>query len=244
MKLAYDLHIHSCLSPCGAEDMTPANIAGMAMLAGLQVIAVADHNSCLNCPAVCKAAERLGLLAVPAMELTTAEEVHVLCLLPDLERAAEWSAFVREKLPDLRGDNRFFGPQMILDSEDHVLGQEERLLASASEIGIYDVHRLVAELGGIALPAHIDRSSFSLLSNLGLYDPEMGFTMAEVSYSADRGALRKLPGLETLPFLSNSDAHDLFSIRDASLTIEPEEATPAGVIAWLSAQRNAQNTLL
>jgi len=243
MKLTYDLHIHSCLSPCGAEDMTPANIAGMAMLAGLQVIAVADHNSCLNCPAVSRAAEELGLLAVPAMELTTQEEVHVLCLLPDLERAAEWSAFVRKTLPDLRGDNRFFGEQLIRDHEDNVIGREERLLASASDIGIYDVHRFVDELGGIAIPAHIDRTSFSLLSNLGLYDPEMGFTMAEVTLDADRVTLRRQPGLSDLPFLADSDAHDLFAIRDASLTINPDEATPAGIVRWLRAQTVARGSL-
>ncbi len=244
MRLYYDLHIHSCLSPCGAEDMTPNNIVNMSLLAGLQVIAVADHNSCRNCPAVCRAAERAGLLAVPAMELTTAEEVHVLCLLPDLDRAAEWSDYVRERLPDLRGDNRFFGEQLVMDERDEVTGREERLLASASDIGIYDVHRLVAELGGIALPAHIDRSSFSLLSNLGFYDAEMGFTLAEVSFQGDRAALRRQPGLEELPFLSNSDAHDLFAIRDASMLLEPREATPAGIIAWLNEQKKAQGVTL
>lgn len=219
--------------------MTPNNIVNMAMLAGVQVIAVADHNSCRNCPAVCAAAERAGLLAVPAMELTTAEEVHVLCLFSELSQAAQWSDYVWQRLPDLRGDNEFFGPQRVLNDRDEEIGREERLLASASEITVYQVHQLVEELGGVALPAHIDRSSFSLLSNLGFFDPEMGFTLAEVSPQADLAALRKMPGLSALPFLSDSDAHDLFAIPDACRWIEPEQATAAGVVQWLKGLKTA-----
>ena len=73
-ELSYDLHIHSCLSSCGDDDMTPGNIVGMAAIKGLDVIAVTDHNSCRNCPAVLKLAEQYGVLAIPGMELTTAEE--------------------------------------------------------------------------------------------------------------------------------------------------------------------------
>ena len=96
-KRYYDLHIHSCLSPCGAESMTPNNIVNMAQLAGLDVIAVADHNSALNCPAVMAAGERAGLLVLPGMELTTSEEVHVLCLFETLKGALACSARVREE---------------------------------------------------------------------------------------------------------------------------------------------------
>ena len=219
--------------------MTPNNIVNMAMLAGLQLIAVADHNSCRNCPAVAAVAEEVGLLAIPAMELTTQEEVHVLCLLPDLDRAAELSEYVRNRLPDLRNENRFFGPQQVMDAQDRVIGEEKRLLASASEIGVYEVAALLETLGGLAIPAHIDRSSFSLLSNLGLFDPAMGFTLAEVSFQGNRQDLRSQPGLKEIPFISNSDAHDLMSIRDASVYLEPEELTPAGIIAYLRQQKAA-----
>ena len=85
--LYYDLHIHSCLSPCGSEDMTPYNIAAMAALKGLDVIAVTDHNSCKNCPAVLAAAKEYGVLALPGMELTTSEEVHAVCLFETLDAA-------------------------------------------------------------------------------------------------------------------------------------------------------------
>lgn len=97
-ELSYDLHIHSCLSPCGDDDMTPGNIVGMAAIKGLDVIAVTDHNSCRNCPAVLKLAEQYGVLAIPGMELTTAEEVHAVCLFSELSAAMEFDRFVYEKL--------------------------------------------------------------------------------------------------------------------------------------------------
>ena len=92
MNLFYDLHIHSCLSPCGDEDMTPANIAGMAMVKGLDLIALTDHNSCRNCPALLAAAEEYGILAMPGIEVTTAEEVHAVCLFDNLEAALEFDS--------------------------------------------------------------------------------------------------------------------------------------------------------
>ena len=86
-ELYYDLHIHSCLSPCGDDDMTPANIVGMSVIKGLDVIAVTDHNSCKNCPAVLTAAEEYGILAIPGMEINTSEEVHAVCLFEELKAA-------------------------------------------------------------------------------------------------------------------------------------------------------------
>lgn len=98
INLFYDLHIHSCLSPCGSDDMTPYNIAGMAALKGLDVIAVTDHNSCKNCPAVLAAAKEYGILAVPGMEINTSEEVHAVCLFKSLEKAMEFDAYVYGRL--------------------------------------------------------------------------------------------------------------------------------------------------
>ena len=87
MKLRYDLHLHSCLSPCGDMDMTPNNLVGMAKLLGYDLIALTDHNSCLNTPAAVKAGQRLGVTVVPGMELCTREEAHVVCLFPTVEAA-------------------------------------------------------------------------------------------------------------------------------------------------------------
>ena len=234
MTLTYDLHIHSCLSACGDGDMTPANIAAMAKLAGLQVIAVSDHNSCLNAPAAEKAARRAGLLFVPAMELTTAEEVHILCLLPSLGQARCFSSYVREHLPDRKNNVLVFGAQTVMDEEDAVVGQEERMLTAATDIGIYEVAGLLESYGGLAVPAHIDRPSFSLLENLGYYDPDMHFSCMEVTRRCDVSALRKEhPELAHIALITNSDAHFLGGIQDAGPTLEICEYSAAGVLEAL-----------
>ena len=98
MRLTYDLHIHSCLSPCGDNDMTPANIAGMAAVKGLDIIAVTDHNSCRNCAPAMKMAGEYSVIALPGMELCTEEEVLVVCLFPELYAAMEFDGLVYDIL--------------------------------------------------------------------------------------------------------------------------------------------------
>lgn len=231
--MTFDFHLHSCLSPCGDGDMTPANIAGMCALAGIQAVALTDHNTCGNCAAFCAAAEALGLLALPGMELTTAEEVHVVCLLPGLDEAAAFSAAVYRRLPDLPNDAGIFGEQIRMDAADGVLGEEPRLLAGAADIGVYDAAALAERYGGVAYPAHIDRPSFSLLSNLGLWDPFMGFRRAELSRSCPPDILEKHPDLAGVPTLTGSDAHYLDQIMDAHQTMKVPRRTARAVLDWL-----------
>ena len=219
MKVFYDFHIHSCLSPCGDNDMTPCNIAGMAALCGLQAIAVADHNSCGNCPAVLSAAREKGILAVPAMELTTAEEAHVLCLLPDVDAAMEFSAYVYSRLPDIPNNTGIFKAQLIYGENDNVIGEEPRFLLTATEISINEVFLLLREFGGVAVPAHVDRRSFSVLSNLGSWHPSWGFTAYE-QYDRDFDLTGRFPEMKGLKRIFNSDAHSLDRMRDAENTIE------------------------
>ncbi len=234
VSLFYDLHMHSCLSPCGDDDMTPYNVAGMAALCGLQVIALSDHNTCGNCAPFLAAAAEAGLIALPAMELTTSEEVHVLCLLPTLEAARAFSDYVYGRLPDFPNDESIFGRQVRMGEADTVLGVEPRLLTSATDIGLYDVAALLASYGGAAIPAHIDRPSFSLLANLGFYDPSMGFSVMELTAAADEGALRKAhPELAGVRFIRNSDAHYLHQIPEAGKTLTVEAATAEGVLRAL-----------
>lgn len=231
MKLKYDLHIHSCLSPCGSDDAAPGDIAGFCKLAGLDVAALADHNSSRNCPAFLEAAADYGLLALPAMELTTAEEVHVLCLLPDLAAAEQLERFVSPRLPP--GDNipEVFGDQLVMDSDGNVLSRDRRLLTGAADIGVYQVAELLGSLGGLAIPAHIDRSSYSLLANLGFLTPDMQFPLVELSRSADPAALLvRNPELAGLPVLVNSDAHRLSDIPNGARELEVEEYSARGVL--------------
>lgn len=224
MKLYYDLHIHSCLSPCGDDQSTPGNLAGMLKLAGIDAVALTDHNTCGNCRPFIKHAEGYGLVALPGMELTTSEEVHVVCLFEDIENAGGFSREVYKSLPPIPNKPEIFGPQVLRGEDDEAAGFEEKLLISATRIGIYDVAAMAGEYGGVAFPAHIDRPGFSLLANLGLWDDAMGFMFYEKTRGADPSAL------PARPFLINSDAHRLEDIPDAAYSLEAEERSAKGVL--------------
>ena len=231
MKIAYDLHLHSCLSLCAEDDCTPAAIAGMAMLAGIEAFALADHQSARNCPAAARAAEAYGLIFVPGMELCTSEEVHVLCLFETVEGALAFSDYVAERLMIPFPRKRLDWRQTVMDEHDQPIAEEERWLGSPADIGIYDVAALVQQYGGLAIPAHIDRPSSSLLANLGLYDPGMGFCCCEITPGCDAALLREAhPELEGMPFIRNSDAHELASIPDAAHHLEVAEASAKGIL--------------
>lgn len=232
MELRFDFHLHSCLSPCGDMRMTPATVAGMCALAGLDVAALTDHNSCGNCAAFCAAAEAYGLLALPGMELCTAEEIHVICLLPDLDRAAAFSREVRENLPNIPNAPEIFGPQVLMDKEDRILGEEPLLLSGASFFSIVDLPALMERYDGVAWPAHIDRPSYSILSNLGLWDPTLGFPLAEISRCCppDFFQRRDLLGI---PMITGCDAHSLEQIPDQFSSMEVSERSRSAVLTWL-----------
>ena len=235
MKLYYDLHLHSCLSPCASNDMSPANIAAMCALAGLNVVALTDHNTTGNCAAFCAACARYGLLALPGMELTTAEEIHVICLFPDPDAASAFGDLVSRRLPPFANDSRIFGSQLYMDSEDGILGEEPRLLLTAADIGVYEAAALTADFGGVAYPAHIDRPAFSLLSNLGLWDKALAFPLAERSPDCPADFLSGRPDLQGVGLITSSDAHTLDRIGRAGHSMELSDPTPNGVLNWLRA---------
>ena len=162
--LTYDLHIHSCLSPCGDDDMTPANIAGMAALKGLEAVALTDHNTCRNCPAFMAAAREYGVLAVPGMEINTSEEVHAVCLFPNLEAALCFDSYVYGKLIRFPNNEAIFGKQQIYNEQDQVCGTEPNLLINATEISFDGLWELVRSYGGVMFPAHVDKTANSLIS--------------------------------------------------------------------------------
>lgn len=234
MKLTYDLHIHSCLSPCGDDDMTPANIAGMAALKGLEAIALTDHNTCRNCPAFLAAAARYGVLAVPGMEINTSEEVHAVCLFPDLEAALDFDAYVYGKLIPFPNNEAIFGKQQIYDDQDHVRATEPNLLINATEISFDGLWELVRSYGGVMFPAHVDKAANSLISNLGFIPPDSKFGTVEVKDLKNLHQLkRNNPYLEGCRIISNSDAHYLEDINEPGLTLDVEEKSVRGVIRGL-----------
>ncbi|MBQ7116267.1 MAG: PHP domain-containing protein [Clostridia bacterium] len=235
MKLHYDFHIHSCLSPCGDSDMTPNNIVNFAKLMGYDAIALTDHNTALNCPAVAKIAEKNGITFIPGMELCTSEEVHIVCLFYTLEDALSFSDYVKSTMPPIKNKPSVFGEQLICDENDNVIGQEETLLVTASGISTERVVKKVQEYNGICYPAHIDRSSFSILSNLGVIDEYFGFKCAEIFDITKEDELKqKHPYLNQLKILSDSDAHYLENMRLPQQTVDVAENTVKAILDYLN----------
>ncbi|MBQ8894055.1 MAG: phosphoesterase [Clostridia bacterium] len=219
MELRYDLHIHSALSPCGDGDMTPNNIVNMAMICGLDMIAVSDHNTTGNVEAVMCVGKEVGITVVPAMELETAEEIHVLCLFPTLEAARAFDEEqVKPALPPIRNDPKIFGFQHLMDEEDRVLGEDPRYLINATTISLDGLPELVDSYGGVAVPAHIDKQTKSLVGNFGMVGDYMGFHSFELSRNLPDAFLIATPGLGKRPYvyIHDSDAHYLQDIGEHS----------------------------
>lgn len=235
MKLKYDFHLHSCLSPCGDNDMTPYNLVNMAKLMGYDIIALTDHNSCLNCPSAVKVGEEIGLTVVPGMELCTSEEIHTVCLFPTVEKALEFSEYVKTTMIPIKNDESIFGNQYIMDEADRIIGSEEILLTSASGISIDDVVKETARFDGAAFPAHLDRASYSVLSVLGFLYPEMNFTTAEFTHKAFIPQYEeKHELLKSMKHLRNSDAHYLENMVEASEKIDVTECTARAVVDYIT----------
>ena len=210
----YDLHVHSCLSPCGDNDNTPNNIAGMASLCGLDIVALTDHNTAKNCPAFFAAAEKYGIIPIAGMELTTSEDIHVVCLFETLAEALEFDSFIETKRIRIKNKPQIFGEQLILDQDDNVIGQEENLLSNATMISIDEVNSAVLKFNGICYPAHIDRFSNGIIAILGTIPSDSEFTFYEV-HSKDRiESLANDHSINPDRFIVSSDAHYLTDMRD------------------------------
>lgn len=234
MSLYYDFHIHSCLSPCGDMDMTPQNIANMAKIMGFDAIALTDHNTARNCPATAKVAESLGITFIPGMELCTSEEVHIVCLFYTVEQALSFSDYVYDSLPPVKNKPSVFGEQAILNEQDELIANEEKLLITASNISAAKAVETVKALGGICYPAHIDRSSFSIISNLGTIDDSFGFSCAEIfDISKETELKEKHPYLKELRILSDSDAHYLENLRLPEQTLDISENSVKAILDYL-----------
>lgn len=234
MRVYYDLHLHTCLSPCGDEDMTPWNTVNMAKLLGLDMIAVTDHNSCKNCRSAMEVGEKIGITVVPGMELCTAEEVHCICLFDDIDKAEAFSEYVRAMMPDIRNREEIFGTQLFMDSADGVLGKEDVLLTAASSISIDSLPGLVKDYGGVCYPAHIDRESYSILSSLGDFPPELEVNAFELTPTEEEGYyLESYAYLKGKSLLRSSDAHYLENMREREFYLELPENSAAALIEYL-----------
>ena len=228
----YDLHVHSCLSPCADNDMTPNNIAGMAALKGLQIVALTDHNSCKNCPAFFEACRRQGIIAIAGMELSTAEDIHLVCLFRELDDAMQFDQEISKHLMNIDNRPEIFGDQLVLDGNDEQIGIEKKLLISATDLWLGDAVALARSYGAHVHPAHVDRESNGIIAILGDIPQEYDFASIEYNdFSNIEDIRNRYAAARNAQHIVSSDAHYLWDINEADnfIMIDDEPYSSASV---------------
>ncbi len=203
-----DLHIHSCLSPCGELSMYPRGIIRKALEVGLDIVAVCDHNTAENAAAVMRAAEGTPLKVLPGMEISSEEEVHLIGLFESLDNVLALQESVYRNLPVVSEKRTFVEDQVIVNDKDEVTGFNPRWLIGATGIGTHELVGIIHQHGGLAFASHIDRNAFSIISQLGFIPDDLDLDGLEISPRMTIPEARSAfaPYLH-LPFVRFSDAH-------------------------------------
>lgn len=231
MKLYYDFHIHSALSPCGDSDMTPNNLINMSIIKGLDAVALTDHNACENVRAAAAVAGD-KIIFIPGMEVETSEEVHIVTLFPTADAAEEMQRILVGSSPFIPNRPEIFGNQYIMDENDEICGEIDRMLVTASGLDIYTVVAAAKDLGGIAYPAHIDRESYSVLSNLGFIPPDLDISAVEITEKSRTALEGEYSNRYNI--ITSSDAHYLWDISERNHYIEVSDASVRGILNAIS----------
>lgn len=220
-----DLHIHTCLSPCGDWEMSPRNIIQRSLEASLDLIAVCDHNTSENAGAVMREGRRQGVRVLPGLEICSKEEVHILAIFDELERALAMQEWVYAGLP---GQNQpeVFGYQIVANEDNEVLGENPRLLIGATRLGLADIVRQTHALDGLSVSAHVDRPANGIINQLGFIPPDLMIDAVEVSRRIALPRARQvLPDIGDRPCITSSDAHYLKDIGAAHTVLRMATAT-------------------
>lgn len=228
MVLYYDLHIHSALSPCASEEMTPNNIVNMAIIKGLDVIAVTDHNATYNLKAIESIAKKEGLLFIPGIEVESCEGVHLLCYFPRVDLAEAFGEIITQSLPAIK-TNKVFGQQLIVDEEDEIVARFEKLLINSSQFTIEEIWKYTQNYQGVMVYAHIFRGSNGVLPVLGFLPKNIRLNALEI-YAQDihREEIKRLEKEYTL--LVDSDAHQLVDIHEREYALEVQNKTVEAIL--------------
>jgi len=214
-----DLHIHTCLSPCAEPEMTPRAIVARAREAGLDLIAICDHNAAENAEAVARAGRREGLAVILGIEVTTREEVHILGLF---DRPSDLEGVQEHVYAYLDGENRpeVFGRQAVIGEDGAMVGENPRLLIGACDLALDEVVGLIESNHGCCIASHIDREGFGLIGHLG-FVPDVALDGLEVSARMTVEEAREKFGLgEEYGIIRSSDAHRLDEIGQAVTVFE------------------------
>ncbi len=220
-----DFHIHTCLSPCAELDMYPRAVVAKALAERLDIIAVCDHNASENVPYVLKSASGKPLIVLPGMEITSREEVHLLALFDTVNRLKNIQDIV---YGNLSGTNReeVFGCQAIVNEADEVEGFNDKFLLGATTLSLLEIIDHIHRLDGLAIASHIDRETFSVISQLGFVDPDMPLDALEITHQTGlRDARQQYPELSRFPFIESSDAHFIQDIGQGITTMFLEQGT-------------------
>ena len=224
-RVRADLHVHTCLSPCAGLEMSPRKIVAEAVRKGIRLLAVTDHNSAANVPAVAKAAEGSAVQVLAGMEVCSEEEVHVLALFDTQEKALDLQSLVYSRLAG-RNDPEAFGLQVIANELDEVVSFEERLLIGAVSLPVGRIAEEIHKRDGIMIASHIDRESFSIVSQLGFIPAGLELDALELTeHCSDTEARCRYSSYSGAVFVRNSDAHVLASLGTNTSEYLMESAT-------------------
>ncbi len=205
-----DLHVHTVLSPCAEVEMIPPLIVQEALEHKIDIIAITDHNASANVPAVQKAARGTSLKVLAGMEVQSREDVHILCLFEEFETLATWQAAVDKALPDTQNNAEYFGEQFVVDESGEFIRTEPRMLLTSTNFSIDEIFEQVNALGGLVIPAHVDRTSYGLFPTLGLLSPEWPILALEISrHLAPEKAAITFPSIKRIPLIQSGDVHQL-----------------------------------
>ena len=213
-----DLHIHTVLSPCAEIEMIPELIINEALRKQIDILAITDHNSAENVKAVIEAAKGTKVKIFPGIEVETREEVHIICIFDDPEKTLELQKMIYRNLPNLKNKERIFGTQLVVNPKGEFIRKNERLLLTATSLSIEDIVKKVKGLDGICYPAHINRPSYSIISNLGFIPPQLNFLTIEIFSESDiYDILQNHVELKNYTIISSGDAHRLSELSNRSI---------------------------
>ena len=208
-----DLHVHTVLSPCADLLMTPGNIIEKALAENIDVLAITDHNSAENVKIAMELAKNTSLHIIPAMEVESIEEVHLLCYFQNINLLLDFQKEIYNALPDVENKEEVFGYQLLTDQNDEYKSKVNRLLATAVNLNIQDVIDKVLSRNGLVIPSHIDRS-YGLITNLGFLPPEIELNIMEIGKNSKVSRVKeKFPFLQEHSLIKNSDSHHLNDLK-------------------------------
>lgn len=228
MDLFYDFHIHSALSPCADDDMTPNNIINMAQLKGLDIISITDHNNILNLDAFDYVAKEKNILFIPGIEIQTIDDIHIICLFENLDSIKSFYDDIKELSAKFPHNEKKFGNQLIINERDEIISSYNNSLLFSMNISLSDLFKKVIEYNGLFIPAHVDKSSYSIISQLGFIPDDINYDALEIKHLEN---VKKYS--EKYRILVNSDAHRLEEINERINSINVEKRTIQSVFQAL-----------